>query len=441
MALTGLDIFKLLPNKNCGECGVPTCLAFAMKLAGKIAEPQACPYIADEAMEILRAAQTPPIKKITFKNGKKENSIGAETVMFRHDKTFVNQTLIALEITDNLSTAKFENELERIESYKYERVGELLEPECIAFKNESNDKNNYLQKLGIISAKTEKIIILSDCNSEMIKEAIQLVDNKRIILYKVEDLSETLEIISDTQIPIVVQVENLEELFVQVSLCEAQNFKNIILSIDFKNLGELLENNVFLRRLAIKEGFKSAGYPILTECFKEDKLHSAIVGICKYSSIIILKEFSGASLFPLLTLRQNIFTDPQKPLQIDPGIYKVSEPDESSPVIVTTNFSLTYFVVSGEIENSISPAWLCIVEAEGMSVLTAWSANKFSGEIVGKAILNSGIEEMINHKKVIIPGYVAIIRGELEDTLPEWEILVGPQEAAEIPQYLKEIYK
>ena len=257
MALTGLEIFKLLPNKNCGECDVPTCLAFAMKLAGKIAEPQACPYISEEAMEILGAAQTPPIKKIIFKYDSNENSIGAETVMFRHEKTFVNQSLIALEIADNLSTAKFENELERIESYKYERVGELLEPECISLKNESDDKINYLLKLEIISAKTEKIIIISDCNSEMIKKAIQLVDNKRMILNKVENLEETLEIISDTQIPIVVQAENLEELFVQASLCEVKNFKNIILSIDFDNLGELLENNVFLRRLAIKKGFKT----------------------------------------------------------------------------------------------------------------------------------------------------------------------------------------
>ena len=441
MALTGLDIFKLLPNKNCGECDVPTCLAFAMKLAGKIAEPQTCPYISDEAMEILGAAQTPPIKKIAFKYGEKEISIGAETVMFRHEKTFINQTLIALEIADNLIAEEFEKEVERIESYKYERVGELLEPDCISLKNESNSRNNYLRKLEIISAKTDKIIILNDCNSEMIKQSIQLVDNRRMILNGVQNLSETLEIISDTQIPIVLKAKNFEELFVQVSKCEAQNFKNIILSVDFKNLNELLENNVFLRRLAIKKGFKPAGYPILTECNKEDELHLAIVEICKYSSIIILKEFSGASLFPLLTLRQNIFTDPQKPLQIDPGIYQVGEPDESSPVIVTTNFSLTYFIVSGEIENSISPAWLCIVDAEGMSVLTAWSANKFSGEIVGKAILNSGIEEKINHKKVIIPGYVAIIRGELEDTIPEWEILVGPQEAADIPKYLKEIYQ
>ncbi len=248
MALTGLEIFKLLPNKNCGECDVPTCLAFAMKLAGKIAESQACPYISDEAMEILGAAQTPPIKKITFKNGEKEISIGAETVMFRHEKTFVNQTLIALEIADNLSAEEFENELKRIESYKYERVGERLEPECISLKNVSDDKNNYLLKLETIQSKTEKIIILSDCNSEIIKEAMQLVDSKRIIFNRVQNLEETLKIVSDTQIPIVIQAKNIEELFEKVTKCESQNFKNIILSIDFNNLNELLENNVYLRR-------------------------------------------------------------------------------------------------------------------------------------------------------------------------------------------------
>ncbi|MCK4359833.1 MAG: acetyl-CoA decarbonylase/synthase complex subunit gamma [Candidatus Cloacimonetes bacterium] len=441
MALTGLEIFKLLPNKNCGECGVPTCLAFAMKLAGKIAEPEVCPYISDEALEILGTAQSPPIKKLAFKYCSDEISIGAETVMFRHEKTFVNQTLLALEISDALNEDEFNKELNRIESYKFERVGEMLEPECISLKNESDDKNNYLQKLEIISSKTGKIIILGNCNSEMIKESIQLVDNKRMILNRVQNLEETLEIISDSQIPIVVQAKNLEELFVQVSICEAQNSKNIILSIDFNNLNELLEDNVYLRRLAIKKGIKLAGYPILTECNDEDSLSSTILGICKYSSIIILKNFTGASLFPFLTLRQNIFTDPQKPLQIDSGIYKVGEPDENSPLIVTTNFSLTYFIVSGEIENSIYPVWLFIVDAEGMSVLTAWSANKFSGEIVGRALKNSGIDEKINHRRVIIPGYVAIISGELEDELKDWEVLVGPQEAADIPKYLKETWR
>ena len=441
MVLTGLEIFKLLPNKNCGECDVPTCLAFAMKLAGKIAIPQACPYISDEAMEILGAAQSPPIKKLTFKYSPDEISIGAETVMFRHEKTFVNQTLLALEISDTLNENEFNKELKRIESYKYERVGEILEPECISLINKSNNKDNYLKKLKIISSNKKKIIILSNCSTEIIKEAVKIVDEKRLIINRVDKLEEVINIIKELHIPIVIHAENLEELFDKVSQCESIEYKNIILSVDFKNNNELLRGNVFLRRLAIKKGFKLAGYPILTECYDEGCLSSAIAGICKYSSIIILKKFTGAFLFPILTLRQNIYTDPQKPLQIDPGIYKVGEPDENSPLIVTTNFSLTYFIVSGEIENSIYSAWLYIVDAEGMSVLTAWSANKFSGEIVGRALRNSGIEERINHRKAIIPGYVAVISGELEDELPGWEILIGPQEAADIPKYLKEIWK
>jgi len=316
-----------------------------------------------------------------------------------------------------------------------------LEPESISLVNNSNDKDNYINKLKKVSSGTEKIIILTNCGADIIKESAGIVDSKRLIINKFDDVKEIIDVLKEKQIPVVVHGDNLEALFDKVTEYENLSYKNLILSVKFQNYKELLENNVFLRRLAIKKGFKTAGYPVLTECGAEDDILAAITGICKYSSIIILKTFTGASIFSLLTLRQNIYTDPQKPLQIDPGIYKVGEPDENSPFVITTNFSLTYFIVSGEIENSIHPAWLYIVDAEGMSVLTAWSANKFSGEIVGKAINSSGIEEKIKHRKVIIPGYVAIISGELEDELSGWEILIGPQEAADLPQYLKTIWK
>ena len=177
----------------------------------------------------------------------------------------------------------------------------------------------------------------------------------------------------------------------------------------------------------------------MTEC--SDELFASVAGICKYSSMLILKNFDGATLLPLLTLRQNIYTDPQKPLHITPGIYNVKEPDKNSPVIVTTNFSLTYFIVSGEIENSPYSAKMLITDSEGMSVLTAWSANKFSPELIAKSVASTNVGAEVDHKKIIIPGYVAVLKGELEEKLKGWEVLVGPQEASDIPQYLKEVWK
>ncbi len=441
MALTGLQIFKLLPNKNCNECGVPTCLAFAMKLAAKSAELDLCPHIAPESLEVLGASQTPPIKKLDFAAGTQKFTAGAETVMYRHEKTFCNQTLIALEVHDDLADTEFNKKIEEIKSYSFDRVGEILSPECISLLNTSNNTANYITKYKAIKD-LDKIVILSNINPGIMREILAIENNHSKLIINsltaatINDFKETL---SGKDIKIVLEAKNLDSLFDLVGLAEAAGLKNLTLRTTSGSIADLLEENVSLRRLALKKHFKPAGYPLLTEC--GNNIFTGITGICKYSSIIIIKDYDGASLFPLLTLRQNIYTDPQKPLQLKPGIYKVGEPSPDSPLIVTTNFSLTYFIVSGEIEGSPYNSRLLITDSEGMSVLTAWSANKFSAKLIADSVINSEVEKEISHKKVIIPGYVSILQGELEDELKDWEVLVGPQEAADIPQYLKETWK
>ena len=441
MALTGLEIFKLLPNKNCGECKVPTCLAFAMKLAAKSVEPELCPYISEKALEVLGASQTPPIKKLGFKVGNNSYEIGAETVLFRHEKTFLHKTLIGLEINDNLGEEDFRNKCKEINNYKFDRVGETLQPECISLENVSGNVPNYVAKYKILQT-SDKIIALTKITPEIMKAVLAIETNlSRLIINSIT--KQTLDNFKDMpqlkDIKITAESSSLEELFDLVQELEKLGFNQLLLKLKNKSIGELLSNNVTLRRLAIAKNFKLAGYPILTGA--DDELFTAAAGICKYSSLIILKNYDSTTLFTLLTLRQNIFTDPQKPLQITPGVYNVKEPDKNSPLIVTTNFSLTYFIVSGEIENSPYSAKLLLTDSEGMSVLTAWSANKFSPELIAKSVAATNVETQIGHKKIIIPGYVAVLKGELEEKLKGWEILVGPQEASDLPQYLNEIWK
>ncbi len=441
MALTGLEIFKLLPNKNCRECGVPTCLAFAMKLAAKSADPALCPYISKESIEILGSSQSPPIKKLVFKAGGSAFETGSETVMYRHEKTFVNKTLIALEVSDSLPESEFKSRVENIKSAVFERVGEKLFPEGISLVFESGIKETYLKCYKELQS-LDKIIVLSGITPEILKEIISIESNfSRLAVnsLRMETLDNFKDYLVNKDIKVVLEADDADKLFELVIKAEGSGLKNLILKLKSGSIAGLLENNISLRRLALKKGFKPAGYPVISEC--ADELFTAITGICKYSSILILKKYDASSLFPLLTLRQNIYTDPQKPLQIQPGIYNIGEPSGASPLLVSTNFSLTYFIVSGEVENSPYSARLLVTDSEGMSVLTAWSANKFSADLIAKGIAGSNIEDIISHRKLIIPGFTAILKGDLEDKLKGWEIMVGPQEASDIPQYLKEVWK
>ncbi len=437
MALTGLEIFKLLPNKNCNECGVPTCLAFAMKLAAKSAEPTLCPYISEKSLDILGASQSPPIKKLNFKLNDNSYEMGAETVLYRHEKTFLNKTLIALEVSDKLSDTEFSNKINEINSYVFERVGEKLECESISLLNETDNKENYLNKFKNLQ-KLNKILILSNIKVDYLSDILQIENNhSRLIINSInkQEFDSYINLVNDKEIKIVLYSETLNELFELVQKAENKGIKNILLKTGSQSLSKLLNDNIALRRFAIKKNFKPSGYPILTET--NDEINSSIIGICKYTSLLILKKYNGATLFPLLTLRQNIYTDPQKPLQIQPGIYNIGEPKKESPLLVTTNFSLTYFIVSGEIENSGTSAWLVVPECEGMSVLTAWAAGKFSGAHIAKFIKEIKLEDQIKTREIIIPGYVAQISGELEEALNGWTVKVGPQEASDIESYVK----
>lgn len=442
MALSGLDIFKLLPKTNCGDCGVPTCMAFAMKLAQKKAELSECPHASEEAKETLGAASEPPIRLVKI-GGAKPLEIGNETVMFRHDKTFFHQTGIALQLRTSEDEEKLISKINEIENYKVERVGEELRADLFFISHDSKEKDAFLKTLQLVKENSTKGIILDCPDKEVLKEGLEWLKDEQPAIFLEEELTDKdIELAKNHNVSLVLTAHSFDELARQSEKVKQAGVNDLILNLASKNAGFQLQHNTIMRRSALKKNFKPFGYPLFTFIQAEnefDLLAKASLFLCKYDSIIVLPHFDEAMLYTLFTLRQNIYTDPQKPIQVDPKVYPVGEPSPESPVFVTTNFSLTYFIVSGEIENSGISAHLVICDTEGQSVLTAWAAGKFVGEKIAKFIKDIKLEQQVKTRKLVIPGFVSQISGDLEENLPGWEVIVGCQEASDIPIFVKNV--
>jgi len=444
MAMTGLQIQKLLPKTNCKECGCNTCLAFAMKLAGKKAELSECPYVSDEAKKILGVAAEPPIRTVTLSEGETAFKAGGETVMFRHDKTFVNQTGIGLAIDDGLADDEIKRRVSTFSTYQLERVGELLHPDAVSVSSSSGSQERFLTVVEQVASLWDRSIVLRSDDVALLRVAAEKLKGRRPLLASATSatVDELCEVAKATGSALAVGADDFDSLMAMVDKLQKCEFRDIFLELRADSLCERYQNNTIIRRGALKAELKTLGYPILQYIDTGDPVDDAVeagIAIAKYAGLIILPEFDPAHFTPLMALRQNIFTDPQKPIQVEPKVYPVGEPDENSPTFVTTNFSLTYFIVSGEIENSGLSAWLVIPECEGLSVLTAWAAGKFGGDKIGAFVKSSGHEEKVKSRKIVIPGYVSQISGELEDALPDWEIIVGPQDAGDIESFVKNV--
>ncbi len=441
MALTGLQIQKLLPKTNCKECGSNTCLAFAMKLAAKKAELSECPYASEEAKKVLGAASEPPVKSIVL-GPEKKLKLGEETVLYRHEKTFVNQTALAVNINDNDKPESIEKTLRAVAGYVLERVGEKLVVDMICVTGKSGDPAKFANICSKAYEIVKRPVIIRSSSVQDLSAAAKALkgSNSLIASANPKTFEELRKIAEENGHALAITAPNLDELSALTAKLKDSGFNNIILNFETFSLSEQFQVNSIARRAALKDSFKPLGYPSLKfidggEMF--DIAGEAINEITKYGGICVLPYFDSAMLVSLMTLRLNIYTDPQKPIQVEPKIYSIGEPDKNSPVFVTTNFSLTYFIVSGEIENSGTNAWLIVPECEGMSVLTAWAAGKFSGASIAKFIKGIGLEQQVSTREIIIPGYVAQISGELEESLPGWKVVVGPQEAADIESFVK----
>jgi len=444
MALTGIQIFKLLPKTNCKECGVPTCLAFAMNLASGKAELDSCPYVSDEAKEQLAEASAPPIRPVKIGKGVRAFTTGGETVQYRHEKTFYNQTVLAAMVGSDIADADLSAKLKAWNALQYERVGLNLRPELVALKDADGDADAFAAKAKTIAETSEFNLVLMSDNTDAMKAAVGAAGFKRPLLYAATEanLEAYGELAKEADLPLAVKADSVEALVPLTEKLTDLGLKDIVLDPGSREVKQALEDQIIIRRAALKNGNRAVGFPTITfpcEMASNLEMESLIASmfIAKYGGISVLSDFSGDTLFPLLLERLNIYTDPQRPMTVTEGIYEINNPDENSPVMVTTNFALTYFIVSGEIEGSRVPAYLLIKDSEGLSVMTAWAAGKFAGDDVGMFVKKSGIMDKVKHTELIIPGYAAAIAGDVEEELPGWTITVGPREAAHIPGFLK----
>jgi acetyl-CoA decarbonylase/synthase complex subunit gamma len=416
-----------------------------MNLASGKAELDSCPYVSDEAREKLAEASAPPIRPVVVGNGVRKATVGGETVQYRHEKTFFNPTLLAAQVSSDIAAGDLEAKLKAWNALQFERVGLNLRPELVALKDVGGDKAAFAAAAKTIAETSEFNLILMSEDVDVMTAGVEACAFKRPLIYAATEANVDAmgELAKAKDLPIAIKADSVDGLTALSDKLTGMGLKDLVLDPGSRDVKQSNEDLIAIRRAALKNANRAVGFPVITfPCEMASNLDLetmiAAMHIAKYGGIVVLSDFSGESLFPLLLERLNIYTDPQRPMTVTEGIYEIGNPDENSPVLVTTNFALTYFIVSGEVEGSRVPTWLLIKDSEGLSVLTAWAAGKFAGDDVGMFVKKSGIMDKVKHQDLIIPGYAAAIAGDVEEELPGWNIVVGPREAAHLPGFLKE---
>ena len=437
MALSGIQIYKLLPQTNCKECSFPTCLAFAMKLSAKQVELSACPYVSDASKKQLAESAAPPIRLITLKAGT-EVKAGNEVVMFRHEKTFYNKAGLFIRV--KATAPDLAKKVPTADAYKVNYVGKDFSIDGFAVEADGGD---FVGAVKAVRGATKRPLILIAKDVALLDSSLSLLVGESTLIYAADAKQSDYEPLADLakkhKAALVVKADTLDALADLTQKVQAKGVEDMVLDLGGKNMSEWLARSTQVRKLAIKSNLRSLGYPIIAfPCDAKDEGVAAAQAIAKYAGFVVLSEFKPELLYPLLVLRENIYTDPQKPIQVQPGIYEINSPKPESPVLVTTNFSITYFSVANEVEGSGLPAWLVVTDAEGMSVLTAWAAGKFDAERIAKAVKGFDVASKVSKKQIVLPGHVAVLSGELEEELPGWDIRVGPREAVDLPAFMKQ---
>lgn len=442
MPLTGLEIYKLLPQTNCKECGFPTCLAFAMKLAAKAAELKQCPHVSAAAQARLEAAAAPPIRLVTVGGAGASVSAGNETVLFRHEKTFCNRPGLFLRV--RAGDPGLAEAIQAAEAFAVDYVGIRLGLDGYAVQASAGGPAEFAAAVAAVRALSAKPLILIAADPAALEAGARAAGGAPL-LYAADasNWAALAEVARGARAPLAVRADGLEPLAALTQALTQAGLPDLVLDPGARGYGPSLAALTQIRRLAIRQNCRPLGFPVITFPGEADGADEALLAgqhIAKYAGFVVLERFDPAALYPLLVLRQNLYTDPQKPIQVQPGLYEINHPAADAPVMVTTNFSITYFAVNNEVESSGRPAWLVVADAEGMSVLTAWAAGKFDADRIAQAVRAARVEARVGHKKIIIPGQVAVLSGELEEALAGWQVLVGPKEAVDIPAYLKAMW-
>jgi len=447
MALSGIQIYKMLPQTNCKDCGFPTCLAFSMKLAAKQVELSLCPHVSDESKEKLSESAAPPIRLVTLSANGHEVKAGNETVLFRHEKTFYYKPGLFIRVRDDEAAEAIREKVALADAYEVVYVGIELAVDGFAVESVSGDPAAFAQAVEAARSVSQRPLILIANDPEVIAAGLEVTDGKGTLIYRADhdNWEEMAGLAKAKGASLAVTAGSLEGLAELTEKIKGQGVENLVVDPGARDFSASLSYATQLRRLALKKNLRSLGYPIIVfpgdagDAAEESML--AAQAIAKYAGFIVLDHFAPEKVYPLLVLRENIYTDPQKPIQVQPGLYELNNPTADDPLLVTTNFSITYFSVANEVEGSGLPAWLLVSDAEGMSVLTAWAAGKFDAERIAKDMKRFEVAGKVNHKRMVIPGHVAVISGELEEELPDWEIRVGPREAVDLPAFMKQVLK
>jgi len=445
MALTGLEIYKLLPKTNCKDCGFPTCLAFAMKLAAKQAELASCPHVSEEAKSALESASAPPIRLITLGGDEHKIELGNETELYRHDKTFVHMPGLLVRVRDDQDLADVEALASQVDGYAVDYVGLTLNLDGVAVQSVSGDPATFAKYVKAVRAKTTRPLVLMADDPEVMSAGLAETAGTTPLIYAAdaENWEAMVGLAKEHKAPLTVRADGLESLVEVVQQVRGAGVEDIVIDPGARDFHESLAVLTQTRRLALEaKPERLLGYPVITFPGEgtESAAEEAILAgqqIAKYAGLIIMDHYAPAVAYPLLVLRQNIYTDPRQPVQVTPGLYDINDPGPEAQVLVTTNFSITYFSVANEVEASGFPAWLLIADSEGLSVLTGWAAGKFDADKIATTVKTSGVADKVNHRKLTIPGAVSVLSGELEDELDGWEILVGPREAVDLPTFMK----
>jgi acetyl-CoA decarbonylase/synthase complex subunit gamma len=439
---TAIEIFGLLPKKNCGECKYPTCLAFAMQLANQKVKLEACPHISEQAKASLAVSASPPIRLVRIGVGESRVEIGDETEIYRHEKKFFHQTCYAVVLSDTLSTQERREGLERANRLRFERIGQIMKMDMVGIRNDSGNSEMFTTAVEEVSSSTDLPMVLFASDPQVMRAAVGGIAGRSPLLHAANAANhdDMAMVAKEMKCPLVVREDGgLDKLADLVQKVKAIGIEDIVLDFGPRSLKDLLENSTIIRKVAVRKTFKGLGFPIMINAGTgEMAVLMAMVSTMKYGGIVAFDEIDPAEALPLFVLRQSIYTDPQVPIQVKPDLYPINNPDERSPVVFTTNFSLTYFTVMGDIEKSKMPAWLQVVDTEGLSVMTAYAAGKLTPDTVAKALESSGAKDKSKRGEIIIPGMVSRMSTKLQE-ITGLKVIVGPKESSALPKFMKNL--
>lgn len=443
MALSGIEIYKLLPQTNCKDCGFPTCLAFAMKLAAKQVELSECPHVSEEAQAELAEASAPPVRPMKLRSNGYEVEAGNEVVLYRHNKRFYSSPGLFVRVRDTQDLEEIEELAAAVGGYQTEYVGIEMRMGGIAVQAEGGDLGGAV---AAVRRATQLPVILIGPPDQLEDGLAELGEEETPLLAFAtpENYQEMASLALEHGALVALEVEDIDGAVALAQKVQDEGVEDLVLAPQQRSMIGTLTANTITRRMAIKENFRPLGYPILNvpgdvgDPVREINLAAQAIG--KYASFIVLDHFDPATAYALLVLRENMYTDPQEPIQVTPGIYELNDPTPGDPMLVTTNFSITYFSVANEIESSGTPAWLLVSDAEGMSVLTAWAAGKFDAVSIAKDVKEfDAASKLEGERRLVLPGHVSVLSGELEEELPDWSVKVGPREAVDLPSFMKQV--